>query len=401
MSMIHNYYRGRERRRVGILKKKRSALALMRSKRKFSLLILLTLFLLMVSPAFADLVTVNSRWAYTTPTINGTISSGEWTDATVVNFQFYMRKNDGSSNQTLDARFYVKNNLTHIDAAVQIFNEDFDAQDSIPRRYDSFGLLFEDNHTHTLENGDNGVGIHLYPSAEYANYDWYYDGAQWTTDKLAGKNNDGALNWSHTDPVEEHLGNYTFEMTIPFSTPDGDAYDLAIATLPRTVGFKIYFYEWDEQMCGVYPDDGSVDNNALEILDASTYGNLILHPRYYLTITTTAGGTTNPAPAVYDYGWGEVQSVSAIPSSGYVFDHWELDGGYAGSISPILVTMDMNHALKAFFKSAPPPTVGGMAAPIVIQINEPNLLTPLIWLASVIIPIALTVAFVKLKKKKL
>jgi hypothetical protein len=60
----------------------------------------------------------------------------------------------------------------------------------------------------------------------------------------------------------------------------------------------------------------------------------------------------------------------------------------------------MNHTLKAFFKSIPV-GVGGMAAPIVIPINEPNLLTPLIWLASVIIPIVLTVAFVKLKKKKL
>lgn len=49
----------------------------------------------------------------------------------------------------------------------------------------------------------------------------------------------------------------------------------------------------------------------------------------------------------------------------------------------------------------PPPAVGGMAAPIVIPINEPNLLTPLIWLASAIIfPIALTVVFVRLKKKQ-
>jgi len=103
------------------------------------------------------------------------------------------------------------------------------------------------------------------------------------------------------------------------------AFDLAITSLPRKVGFKLWFY--DKGTHGVYPDEPTEDVNALETEDGATFGDLWL---------------------------------------------------------------------------AAPPVVGGMAAPIVIPINEPNLLTPLIWIASVIIfPIALVVILVKCKKKML
>jgi len=207
--------------------------------------------------------------------------------------------------------------------------------------------------------------------------------------------------WSHTNPTEEAIGDYTFEMMIPLVGTDGDAHDLAITTLPTTVGFKIAFFEGEDGTDGVYPDDPTISINLNEVENGATFGNLILHPRYTLTITTAAGGTTNPAPGAYTYGWGEVATVSAIPFSGYALDHWELDGFNVGAPNPIFVTMDRNRTLHAVFRLVPP-VVGGMAAPIVIPINEPDLLTPLIWLASAIVfPIALTVVFVKLKKKKL
>lgn len=357
---------------------------------------------MVVSPASADLVTVNSRWAYTSPTIDGVMSSGEWDDATVVDFPLNMTKSDGSLNQTLDARFYVKNNLTHICAAVQIFNDDYDAEDGPGLHYDSFALLFEDDHDHTLETGDNGAAVDIWDGgSSHLNNDWYWHG-YWDLDFYAGQTNDNALSWSHTNLTEEAIGNYTFEMGIPLVGSDGDAYDLAITTLPATVGFKIWFHERDEGIFGVYPDDPTIGDNSLEISDGSTFGNLILHPRYTLTITTTAGGTTNPASGVHTYGWGEVANVLAIPSGGYMFHHWELDTVPVGSTNPYSVTMDMDHTLHAVFMVYKPPAVGGMAAPIAIQINEPNLLAALIWLASAIIfPLVATIAFVKLKKKKL
>ena len=335
MSMGHNYCRGRERGRVGILKKRGSVLALIGSKRKISLLILTTLFLLMVPPASADLGTpVYSSWTTNPPTIDGDISSflGEWTDATTRDFTLDMRLRAlDISMENLTARFYVKNDVTNIYAAVQIFSDDYDAA-NLGNHYDVFALLFEDNHDHVLVSGDNGEGIWMWASSPYhTNNDWYYNlsATQWLADlPHAGQTNDGAFAWTHTNMVEEAIGTYTFEMRIPLVGSDGDAYDLAIISLPKTLGFKIWFYELDEGMDGVYPDDTAYHPNDQETLDGTKFGNLVLAP--------------------------------------------------------------------------PPSAVGGMAAPIVIPINEPNLLASLIWMASaIILPLVATIAFVKLKKKKL
>lgn len=72
---------------------------------------------------------------------------------------------------------------------------------------------------------------------------------------------------------------------------------------------------------------------------------------YTLTITATAGGTTNPSPGVYAYAGGSDVQVTAIPDSDYVLDHWELDGANVGANNPINVTMDTDHALHAVFVS--------------------------------------------------
>jgi hypothetical protein len=79
---------------------------------------------------------------------------------------------------------------------------------------------------------------------------------------------------------------------------------------------------------------------------------------YKLKIETTTGGTTDPAPGTYTYAAGTQVQVTAIPSNGYVFDHWELNGTNVGTTTTYTVTMNANYVLKAFFKTAPtPPTV--------------------------------------------
>jgi hypothetical protein len=77
---------------------------------------------------------------------------------------------------------------------------------------------------------------------------------------------------------------------------------------------------------------------------------------YTLTVTTTLGGTTNPSPGVYSYSAGQMVQVTAIPNSGYVLNHWELDGtNVSSSNNPYTVTMNADHTLKAVFSSTPPP----------------------------------------------
>jgi len=78
-------------------------------------------------------------------------------------------------------------------------------------------------------------------------------------------------------------------------------------------------------------------------------------PTYNLTIITTVGGTTDPAPGTYSYTANSSVQVTAIPNADYVFDHWELDTVNVGSANPYTVLMDNNHTLKAVFTYSPPP----------------------------------------------
>jgi len=76
---------------------------------------------------------------------------------------------------------------------------------------------------------------------------------------------------------------------------------------------------------------------------------------YKLKIETTTGGTTDPAPGTYTYAAGAQVQATAIPSNGYIFDHWELNGTNVGTATTYTVTMNANYVLKAFFKAAPTP----------------------------------------------
>jgi hypothetical protein len=91
--------------------------------------------------------------------------------------------------------------------------------------------------------------------------------------------------------------------------------------------------------------------------------------KHNLSITTTAGGTTDPSPGNHSY-WDLTEvGVTAIPSLGYLLDHWELDYSNVGAPSPITVTMDMNHTLRATFSWVGicnltiTPTTGGTTNP--------------------------------------
>ena len=77
-------------------------------------------------------------------------------------------------------------------------------------------------------------------------------------------------------------------------------------------------------------------------------------PLLKLTIEATEGGTTNPAPGTYTYRKGEKVTVTAVPSEGYDFEKWVLDGKDYSTNPTVEITMDTHHTLKAVFKSKPP-----------------------------------------------
>jgi rhodanese-related sulfurtransferase len=68
-----------------------------------------------------------------------------------------------------------------------------------------------------------------------------------------------------------------------------------------------------------------------------------------LTITSTGGGTTNPAPGSYPYNTTENVEVTAVAYDYYTLDHWELDGNNASEAVQTAVRTDRDHALRAVF----------------------------------------------------
>jgi parallel beta-helix repeat protein len=78
-------------------------------------------------------------------------------------------------------------------------------------------------------------------------------------------------------------------------------------------------------------------------------------PAYFLTITATVGGTTDPAAGTYGYTANSTVQVTATPNANYLFDYWELDSVNVGSANPYSVYMDKDHTLKAVFSPIPPP----------------------------------------------
>jgi len=158
----------------------------------------------------------------------------------------------------------------------------------------------------------------------------------------------------------------------PGPFPSGPTYNIAYTERNDTEG---YIVGWTGSLMGWIPgDNGSGTLATLEFeVVGSGYSALNLYEcswmnssagqcgfetvqdgifcsesTYTLTITTTTGGTTNPAPETYTYACGSSVQVTAIPNTDYVFDHWELDGSWNYS-NPITVMMNSNHALHAVF----------------------------------------------------
>ncbi|HXX87815.1 MAG TPA: PKD domain-containing protein [Candidatus Acidoferrum sp.] len=83
-----------------------------------------------------------------------------------------------------------------------------------------------------------------------------------------------------------------------------------------------------------------------------------------LTVETSTGGTTNPAPGTYLYASGTNASIRAVPGVGYNFDHWLLDGTPEGSTQPFNFEMTQNCSAEAVFVPAPPPQANFTISPL-------------------------------------
>lgn len=132
-------------------------------------------------------------------------------------------------------------------------------------------------------------------------------------------------------------------------------------TFTATPASGYYFSAW------VF-DGASYTANPLTLtIDASMNGKTLqavfMAIVHTLAISASAGGTTSPTPGVYTLQQGQTQQVAALPSTGYLFDHWELDGVNISTTNTYAVTMNADHALLAVFILIPPVTLTISAAP--------------------------------------
>lgn len=75
--------------------------------------------------------------------------------------------------------------------------------------------------------------------------------------------------------------------------------------------------------------------------------------RIRLTLQTSVGGTTNPAPGIYDYGDGteeieKIVHVTALPETHFQFLNWT--GDATGTQNPVTITVNGEKTVKANFQ---------------------------------------------------
>jgi rhodanese-related sulfurtransferase len=68
-----------------------------------------------------------------------------------------------------------------------------------------------------------------------------------------------------------------------------------------------------------------------------------------LTILSSEGGTTSPAPGTYSYNATSYIRVTANSYDDYTFEHWECEGYNFSGANPIDIRTDADHTLKAVF----------------------------------------------------
>jgi hypothetical protein len=76
---------------------------------------------------------------------------------------------------------------------------------------------------------------------------------------------------------------------------------------------------------------------------------------YNLVITSTTGGSTNPAVGTYVEPSGTNVQITGTASGGYTFDHWLIDSSTLNYSNPFTINMGANHNVQAVFQLTTPP----------------------------------------------
>ncbi len=219
-----------------------------------------------IPPCFGHSGDVLSAWAVTTPTIDGVISAGEWIDADTADFTL------AYCNESHNVTLYVKNNDTYLYLAVMVRDEEYS---NLSEMYHDFANFYFDNDNDGVtDTGEDGLAIRFDNTIFRDTYNpigvngWSY------SDTSDGGTNDidGAV--THTNPVPDGVGDYTFEYRHPLNTSD-DTHDFSLSA-GDTVGFRFSFPdgETDCQPVGYHWPSSS----------PTSYGDIVIASEAYLKL---------------------------------------------------------------------------------------------------------------------
>src|ERR1051325_9835316 len=125
------------------------------------------------------------------------------------------------------------------------------------------------------------------------------------------------------------------------SNPTGATYphnSTVTLTATPTVGWR--FAAWSGDISGTVNP-----TNVLMDADKSITATFDQIPSYTLIVNTSGAGSVNPAGGAYLSN--TIVSLTATPSNGWTFHHW--NGDASGSANPVSVTMNTNKAVGAVF----------------------------------------------------
>jgi hypothetical protein len=166
--------------------------------------------------------------------------------------------------------------------------------------------------------------------------------------------------------IEDNLGEfYTYQVQTAYileittttggtTDPQPGAYTFLYGSRVNVTAFPKAGYSFSYWLL-----DGNIrtENPISVLMDSNhTLHAVFTQITYQLSITSTTGGTTNPAPGIYTYVNGTHVVITAVPNNGFSFDYWLLDG-VKTTQNPITIIMNANHTLEAHFIDNIPPEI--------------------------------------------
>ncbi len=218
---------------------------------------------------------LKSNMATKIPTIDGSITSGEWDDA---------YDNTVTVGTIAGTHIHIKNTATMLYMLI-VISDDQDSSDWI-------NLRFDEENDEVFKSYEMGGEDGKKFSADGSIYDEFNEGSSIFYDTSWSGTLDGSCSWSYGS------GSWNIELAIPISY-DGDPYDVNIHS-GSAIGFFLRYHDASGDIYHYWPTSGLIGTQSTwgNICTALTYEGYIPHAddtgawRAYLSVANTGHATS-------------------------------------------------------------------------------------------------------------